>query len=177
MIHPYLKVVDEVPINNVAVVMLATSVQFNEFIRPVCLWTFNNDLSFIQKFQMFAVGYGRDENGIVSNVRKHAKVVLTDQNECQEKYHDLKMFFRESKAFCVTGTENESPCEFDECLFVKFNEKWYLRGIALRRFYYSDKSCGVGNSFPSLYQDIAKNSKWIQTKLKKKTKFFSSNYN
>lgn len=46
-LHPNIKEVDETPINNVAVVTLANQVPFNDFIRPICLWTFNDELRYV----------------------------------------------------------------------------------------------------------------------------------
>jgi uncharacterized protein YebE (UPF0316 family) len=162
ILHPNIKLVDEVPTNDIAIIVLSTSVEFSDFIRPVCLWTFSDDLNLIKNLPIYAVGYGNDENGIVSNVRKHAKVTLMNQNECEENYSFAKTFFIENKSFCVIGDENESPCKFDVILFVKFNGKWYLRGIFLRRFAYPNKSCPVGPSHPFLYHDVATNIKWIE---------------
>jgi hypothetical protein len=162
ILHPNIKEIDETPTNLIAIIVLSSSVEFSDFIRPVCLWTFNDDLNLIKNLPIYAVGYGRDENGIVTNVRKHAKVTLMDQNVCEEKYSNLRNYFSENKPFCVIGDKNESPREFDESLFVKFNEKWFLRGILLSTFTYPDGSCYVGPSYPFLYHDVASNIKWIE---------------
>jgi hypothetical protein len=164
--HPNTKLIDETTTNNIAIIVLSSSVEFSDFIRPVCLWTFSDDLNLIENLPIYAVGYGRDENGIVTNVRKHAKVTLMDQNVCKEKHSDVKNFSSKNKSFCVIGDENGSPCDFDECLFVKFNGKWYLRGILLRMFFYPNRSCKVGPSHPFLYHDIATNIKWIENIIK-----------
>jgi hypothetical protein len=167
ILHPNIKGVDEAQTNNIAIIVLSSSVEFSDFIRPVCLWTFSDDLNLIENLPIYAVGYGNDENGIVTNVRKHAKVILMDQNECEEKYSKwLKNFLSENKAFCVIGDDNGSPCEYDECLFVKFNGKWYLRGIYIRSWIYPNGSCYVGPSKPFLYHDIATNIKWIENIIK-----------
>jgi hypothetical protein len=162
ILHPNIKFIDETTTNYIAIIVLSTSVVFSDFIRPVCLWTFSDDLNLIKNLPIYAVGYGRDENGIVSNVRKHAKVTLMHQNECEEKYSKRKNFLSVNKSFCVIGDENGSPCEFDTCIFVKFNEKWFLRGFLLRKFAYPNGSCVVGPSDPFLYHDIAQNVEWIE---------------
>jgi secreted trypsin-like serine protease len=162
ILHPNIKNIDETPTNNIAIISLSSSVEFSDFIRPVCLWAIS-DLNLVRKPPTFAVGYGKDENGIETNVRKHAKVTLMDQNECEQKYSTwYKNFLSENKAFCVIGNENGSPCDFDTCLFVKFFGKWYLRGIILGKFPYPNGSCYVGPSYPFLYHDTAKNVDWIK---------------
>jgi hypothetical protein len=163
ILHPNIKYVDEASTNNIGIIVLSSPVEFSDFIRPVCLWTFSDDLNLIKNLPIYAVGYGNDENGIVSNVRKHAKVTLMDQNECEEKYSEVKNFLSVNKFFCVIGDENGNPCNYDQCLFVKFNGKWFLRGFLLRMFFYSNRSCRVGPSNPFLYHDIATNIKWIET--------------
>jgi uncharacterized protein YebE (UPF0316 family) len=162
ILHPNMKWIDGTPTNAIGIIVLSTSVEFSDFIRPVCLWTFSDDLNLIKNLPIYAVGYGRDENGSKTNVRKHAKVTLMDQNMCEEKYSHVKNFFNENKSFCVIGDKNGSPCAYDDCLFVKFNEKWYLRGILLRMIVNTDGSCFVGSSNPFLYHDIATNIKWIE---------------
>jgi hypothetical protein len=130
------------------------------------LWTFSDDLNLIKNLPIYAVGYGRDENGSKTNVRKHAKVTSMDQNVCEEKHSDVKNFLRENKSFCVIGDKNGSPC-FEDLfinLFIKFNGKWFLRGIFLRTYSYLNGNCAVGSSYayPFLYHDIAKNIDWIK---------------
>jgi hypothetical protein len=90
-----------------------------------------------------------------------------DQNVCEEKYSNLRNYFRVNKSFCVIGDENGSPCTHDQCLFVKSNGRWFLRGILFRAFTFRNGSCGVGPFYPFIYHDIARNVKWIENIINK----------
>ena len=99
----------------------------------------------------------------MTNVRKHARVHLTYQNECETEYADRPNIFQQSQTFCVVENENGSPCLPDECLFVKYYEKWYLRALLLTTYIDSNGNCVSG--FPYLYEDIQQNFEWIQFKV------------
>jgi hypothetical protein len=171
ILHPNLRYIDDVEADNVGIILLSALVEFTDFIRPVCLWTYGDDINLFKNLPIYAVGYGRDETGIPTKIRKHAKVVLIDDDDCQSKYLYAKNFFTENKAFCLLGNKNGSPCVFDECLFVKLNGKWFLRGIQLKSPLNENNSCNINYPFPAwypfLYHDIAKNTKWIQNVVEK----------
>jgi hypothetical protein len=162
ILHSNIKRIDEKYTNAIGIILLSASVELSDFIRPVCLWTFSDDSNLIKSLPIYAVGYGYDESGFVTNVRKYAKVTLMNQHECEENYPNLKNFLSENKSFCVIGDENGSPCINDECLFVKLNGKWFLKGIKLLMFAYPGRNCYVGPSYPFLYHDIGANIDWIK---------------
>lgn len=162
-LHPYLKETDDTRINDVAVVTLTSAVQFSDFIKPACLWTYNDDLNLISKSPLYAVGYGIDESGKNSNIRKYAKVTLTSKSACDNEYSNRLNYVREAKAFCVFGSDSGMACERDEYLFVKFFDKWYLRGTLARYYKLDDGTCNTQK--PLLYEELARHSKWIQTQI------------
>lgn len=164
VIHPYHKYQADTNINNIAITKLSRTAQINDFIRPVCLWTFNDDINLIRNLPLYAAGYGRDWSGEVSNIRKHAKVSLTTQQDCETKFsrQNEENLFPEGKLFCIRGVDGV-PCEYDNHLFVKYNERWYLRGLIELRFVYGNKSCVEKD--PILCEDIARNTRWIQSQI------------
>lgn len=165
LLHPYVMRIEDTPINSIAIVILKKSVEFSRFIKPICIWDMDTDLSLIEKSQLYGVGYGKDETGHFSGVRKHAKVSLQDMDECKLVFVDALDIFNETKLLCVKGSGKETPCFRDTPLFVKFNDKWYLRGVLLRlRFWTSNGTCILDK--PLLYEDISQNSQWILSQIK-----------
>lgn len=160
-VHPTMKEVDDTPINNVAVITLESLVQFSEFIRPICLWTFNDELRFVSGSAFYTAGYGADESGKVSNIRKYARISLVELQRCVNSYEKYQNIFHETNAFCAQGSSSESACDFDDFLFVKFNDRWYLRGLSLLNFHFDNfNTCNYNE--PVLYQDMAQLVSWIQ---------------
>lgn len=164
ILHPQLRSVDDTRINDVAVVTLDRPVKYNEFIRPICLWSGSDDLNLIKNSPIYAVGYGRDDTGEYSKVKKHAKVTLADQDDCEKYYSKYQNFFSQTKAFCVYGSAKGVPCERDVYLFVKYLDRWFIRGI-LKRFPVHDNIRACKSNEPFLYEDDAKHVKWIQTQI------------
>lgn len=163
-LHPNIKEVDETAINNVAVVTLSTLVPFNDWIRPICLWALNDELRYVSGSPFYSVGYGVDESGKVSNVRKYSRVSLVDLPRCERGFGNYPNIFHETNVFCVQGSSSESPCDFDDFLFVKFNERWYLRGLLLLNFHFDNfNTCNYGE--PILFQDMAQHVRWIQSQV------------
>lgn len=164
-LHPHVRRIGDTPINSIAIVSMKYSVQFNKFIRPICIWTFDNSIELIKYSHIYGVGYGKDDTGSFSGVRKHAKVSLKDEGLCREVYSDALDVFNETKLLCVQGNGRETPCFRDTPLFVKFNDKWYLRGILLRlRYWVSNGTCIFDK--PLLYEDVAQNYQWILSQIK-----------
>lgn len=165
ILHPYIRRIDDTPINSIAIVKMKKTVHFNKFIKPICIWDLDNDLHSIEKSQLYGVGYGRDESGNFSGIRKHAKVSVKDEEYCKYIYTDALEIFNETKLLCVQGNGRETPCFRDTPLFVKFNEKWYLRGILLRLRYWTSNGTCIADK-PLLYEDISQNSQWILSQIK-----------
>ncbi|KAG5670867.1 hypothetical protein PVAND_001100 [Polypedilum vanderplanki] len=162
------KVSSAFSIFNFAVITLDRNVKFNDFIKPICLWnldeTFENEL--IDK-SAYAVGYGVDESGEVSHIRKHVRVTITSDSTCRNDYKDEIDAGKDSKFFCIISIESDkTPCHFDSQLYVKVDDVWYLKGILCSaRMYMGFKICAV--SYPVLAEDISPYVKWINDEMKK----------
>ncbi|KAG5666070.1 putative CLIP domain-containing serine protease B15, partial [Polypedilum vanderplanki] len=151
-LHPHLKMKGGTLVNAVAIITLASYVPFNKFISSACLWTFSDDnLDTNKGSAMFGVGYGRDESGKVSNIRKYARMsLIADENTCKEIYLDRSEAFDETKLFCAQGDETSTPCESDTSLVMKFEDKWYIRGVMLTYRKWTSNGTCVYNK-PLLY--------------------------
>lgn len=164
VIHPNYQTVDGTDINAIAMLTLRKSVNFNDFIRPACVWNLqNDDIKSQIKNPFYVVGFGIDENG-VSNVKKHLRVNLINDADCKKKHFREENVFKSTNAFCISANEQDAaPCDYDYHLFVKNNNKWYLRGTLISFQRSSFGGC-VASYYP-MYEDMAKYKSWIQAQI------------
>lgn len=168
ILHPHLKIHGGTLINAIAIIYLTNAVQFNEYIRPICLWiTHNDNVSAIEDIPLYGIGYGRDESGNYSNKRKFAGMNLIADQVCREVYTDRSSAFDEAKLFCAKGNGIETPCDGDTSLVMKVDDKWYIRGMMLTyRQWTSNRTCVYDK--PLLYEYLGTHSQWILAQMKLK---------
>jgi hypothetical protein len=101
-------------INNLAVIFLKNSIQFTEFISSVCLWKFDTKVSDQVGQIAYGVGYGWDENRIVTGIRKFAPMTITDENECKGSvWGEWIENTPGLEYFCAKGDENNFAYVYD----------------------------------------------------------------
>lgn len=156
LIHPDIRVVNGMRINNVAIITLHAKVLFhkNNFMKPICMWMFKDDV--IDKSLIYSVGLDEDQlDGI-----KYSNVSIVDQNYCRGNYS--KIFpnaLSQTKTFCIANEDNF--CNANDAILVKYEERWYLRGIYSKYLRYKGSdSCIIDK--PILYEDIAPLTTFLQ---------------
>lgn len=168
-VHPEMRRTEHIYIKNIGIITLENAIAFSEFIRPVCLWQISDHLNLIKDLPIYGVGYGRDYTGKDSKVRKYVQVKLTEKSRCDNEFED----FDKIKGICIKS-DNGAPCWNDDTLFVKYNGKWYLRGLFSRAFVweqwflteiinFGDKTCNTFKPFG--YEDVAQLTQWIQDEI------------
>jgi hypothetical protein len=147
------------PINDFTVNFLKNPVQFTDFISPVCLWKFDTKASDQVGQIAYGVGYGWDENRIVTGIRKHVPMTITVDDECKSEYREWIENDPTREYFCAKGDENNFAYNRDDPLFMKINGKWYLRGFLMgfssaspRIMMYEDQSAKFVNWISSITQ-------------------------
>ncbi|CAG9807732.1 unnamed protein product [Chironomus riparius] len=123
ILHPSLQKVGKTVVNAIGIIVLETSVPYNKFIKPICLW--NNQNYFNKDLKIYAFGYGKDETGKHSKVRKYSRMMHTSNEVCKEVYADRSSAFESSKLFCAQDLSSRGklkfgdPCETtQQCSFV-----------------------------------------------------------
>jgi hypothetical protein len=162
--HPDYKFADNLPVINIAIIELSTSVEFTEYVRPVCLSSVTHGMNLMENSPIYAVGYGRNEKGELTNARKYARMTTVSKSACKAQFDGQQNFMKESSTFCVKGSKDGSPCHQDESLFVKYNGKWYWKGFSVIRFYLTSNpnTCSIS---PVLYEDSAQYTEWIRSQI------------
>jgi Trypsin len=145
------------------VITLEQPVTFNQYIKPVCLWPYGSDLNLIADAPLYTAGYRRNRAGNHLPDKKHARVKLNKQSVCNTKLPYLPLLFKSVKTICLTGNGVDGPCEGDVPLFVKYQEKWFLRGFQLKVYENANDTCY--DSLPVVYEDITTKVKWIRSKI------------
>ncbi|KAG5671267.1 hypothetical protein PVAND_001473 [Polypedilum vanderplanki] len=166
-IHPNAtKVSNSLSVNKFAIIKLSNAVNFTEFIRPVCLWTFSHNMEEIIGRDAYIVGYGVNFKGRETLTRKYARMTVTNSSACEQIYSNELKFENStsSRFFCAIGKNNEGPCKKDNQLFFKVGNSWHLRGILSTVVYLENGSCHVKK--PVLFEDIVGSVKWIESVVK-----------
>lgn len=155
ILHPNLKGTKP-RIANIAILKLKTPINFTQYIKPVCLWSFDNSRAISNQQIFYAVGYGVDDSGSVSIIRKH--MALTKQNDefCKRFY---RKGFRSGDFFCAKGN-GETPCKNDKPLYTKIDGQWYLKAMSSMFRIFKNNTCSL--RAPVLYEDLGLYSSWIQ---------------
>jgi hypothetical protein len=160
--HPRARKVTNSFITNIAsLITLEKNVKFTEFIQPVCLWAFDDNLSAIVGKDAYAVGYGEEDDEDDSLTRKHVLLSISDEETCKSEYGSDFNFANETSLFCAEGNGNEGPCYNDFQLYMKIDLKWYLKGITNTIKVDEYGECDVEK--PVLYEDIAPFVPWIKS--------------
>jgi hypothetical protein len=159
VLHP--KIRTQVPrSNDVAVIFLLSPILRSEFIAPVCLLPPGN-------FEVagkvgYAVGWGINEAGVVSEYKKKTPLTVSDQRDCQQSYSNY-FTSNNGKYFCAASPKKSSTaCELDDPFYMKIDRKWFLKGLINSYFFNPDENkCSL--SSPVLFEDVSSYTNWIQT--------------
>jgi hypothetical protein len=144
-------------VNNLAVVFIKKPIQFSKFVSPVCLLKLDTKASDQVGQIAFGVGYGKDKNEIVTGIRKYVTMTITDDNECKS-YWGKWIKNDPAKEYFCTKVDDSFPYFCDNPLFVKIDERWYLRGILntygtmIKRMLYEDQSAKLVKWISSITQ-------------------------
>lgn len=105
--------------NDIALLKLASPVEFTDYVRPLCLWEDDTDLNSIvhkagKRFFLIhryvqinflclatVVGFGFDETGYVTEQLTQAKMPVVSQEECIYSYPQFYSRFTSNKTLCA----------------------------------------------------------------------------
>lgn len=144
---------------DVAVLRMAITLTFTEFIIPVCPWQGENDLSKIVGQQGLVAGWGVTELGSTSTPT-YIKSKVVDKRQCVNNLQ--RMYSSNARIFCGDG-EGSVPCNGDSGsgLVIKRGNQYYLRGVVSKGLV-DPNTLKCDASKYAIYTDIALFRFWLR---------------
>ncbi|GJQ80661.1 hypothetical protein Trydic_g9245, partial [Trypoxylus dichotomus] len=153
--------------NDIAIITVEP-VEFNDFLRPICLW--EGDLQITGLIGQFGtiVGWGVDNtNASHTADLMEGKMPVVALETCL--YHDPNFFalFTSPKTFCAGGPNGTAVCSGDSGGGMVFprkgplgNEVWYIRGVVSVSPRDSESVCNTKTYY--VFTDVARHLDWIR---------------
>ncbi|XP_047470669.1 venom protease-like [Penaeus chinensis] len=149
--------------DDISILTLERDVEFNDFIRPVCLPFNYRSEEFLSK-HLAVVGYGRTATDVEpSKVPVSAVLNVVDLGTCQAKYDTLNFKVAITDSQLCAGSESGDSCGGDGGGPLNYFD------VNTRRFYVvGTVSLGVGcgnPDFPGIYTRVGAYLRWIKNNI------------
>lgn len=150
--------------DDISILTLERDVEFNDFIRPVCL-PFNYRSEEFLNQRLAVVGYGRTDaaSSTGSKVPVAAVLSVVDLGACQSTYDTLQYSFTLTDSQICAGSESGDSCGGDGGGPLNYFD------VNTRRFYVvGTVSLGVGcgnTEFPVVYTRVGAYLRWIKNNI------------
>ncbi|XP_037913354.1 serine protease SSP1-like isoform X2 [Hermetia illucens] len=151
--------------NDIAIIKLGTEVAFNEYIQPACLWDKSSiDLSAIVNKEGYVVGFGFNEEELLSNVLSQAILPVVSFSTCLESNRAYFGDVLTDKNFCAGYRNGTSVCNGDSGggMFFKIKDIYRLRGIVSQSVARDDKKLCDPKHY-AVFTDCAQYLDWIES--------------
>lgn len=149
---------------DIAVLIMRRRVKFNEFIRPICLWSDVDSLSSIEGQLGTVVGWGKDGMGnTLTHEPKKITIPVVSEAECLRS-SDTYRYITSERTFCAGGRDGTGPCNGDSGggMSFKRNNRWMLRGIVSAALADPiENTCNLDEFV--VFTDVAKFVSWIKS--------------
>ncbi|XP_063541269.1 serine protease gd-like [Cydia strobilella] len=152
--------------NDLLVLTFDKSVEFNNNIRPACLWNGNNDLNRIVGSSGVVAGWGSSELGPGSKGKGEPRMVripIVTTSMCRASRPDFHVF-TSNHTFCGGDRNGAGPCLGDSGggLYILDGGRWRLRGVVSLslRPENGESTCNLNEYV--IFTDAAKFIEWIK---------------
>ncbi|XP_044763935.1 serine protease gd-like [Coccinella septempunctata] len=154
--------------NDIALLKLLKPVKITDYVRPVCLWRGGSRLESIVGEYGAVVGWGFNQNGIVTNKLVRTFMPIVSREICINNYPGFYQHFTLGKSYCASFQNETSICNGDSGGGMIFSKKTpgshypthYLRGVI-------SLSVALQNEFRcddehfAIFTDIAEYLPWL----------------
>lgn len=167
LIHPDFKRTSEDSYDaDLAILITSKHIEFNRFIRPVCLWSDSMDQTeFIQQNGTL-IGWGRDNSdNILSDSPKMIELPTINYEECGERSKALRNAVS-NRTFCAGTLNGNGPCQGDSGggFMVYTQMGWTLKGVVSAGL--TDPNSGECKLTDYVvFTDVLKFLPWIRTNI------------
>ncbi|XP_070499055.1 chymotrypsin-like protease CTRL-1 [Chironomus tepperi] len=144
---------------DIAVLELVKSVQYTDYIQPICLIEPNSPISSLTDGEV--VGFGKSEKANHETIAQRINTPIQSNEKCiKSGQHESLVSHR---AFCGGSANGTGVCLGDSGsgLFVFKNGKFYLRGIVSASLRGSLYGCNV-NTY-AVFTDVIKFHSWVKS--------------
>jgi len=152
---------------DIAILKLVDEIQFNNFVRPICLAEEYSEVAEVSTG--IVVGFGITENGRVSNIANKLEISITDYHRCILKSPDISTFAT-ARTFCGGPADGRGVCSGDSGsgVYVKHNEIFYLRGLVSSSLVNNNFECNTYKQ--AIFTDVTQYHRWIKLDDTKKSR-------
>ncbi|XP_070504161.1 spaetzle-processing enzyme-like [Chironomus tepperi] len=153
--------------NDIALIRLVRKVQFNDFVKPICLQQ-DSSLTVLDLLgqSLVVTGFGQTEDVQSSNVKLHVTINVVENEKCNQVFRSEGRKLGSSQ-ICAGGNYNQDSCKGDSGgPLMKLTNKdgelfWVLYGVVS----YGATPCGIEGN-PAVYTKVDQYIDWIESKLK-----------
>uniref|UniRef100_A0A182UXP3 Peptidase S1 domain-containing protein n=1 Tax=Anopheles merus TaxID=30066 RepID=A0A182UXP3_ANOME len=100
-------------VNDIALIKLSSNITMNKYVQPVCLWTMDSNQELIVGKNGTIVGFGYNEQDILSDQLKQALIGVEDTFSCIASDRGVFGTHLTSDMFCGKGRKGVSACNGD----------------------------------------------------------------
>ncbi|XP_055635539.1 CLIP domain-containing serine protease B15-like [Toxorhynchites rutilus septentrionalis] len=152
--------------HDIALIKLATDIQFTDYIQPVCLWNRGEDRLLIREREGTIVGFGATATSGFSEVLNEAQLPVVDNQICLESNREIFARTLTNNMYCAGRRNGVNACNGDSGggMFFLIGEHWFVRGIVS----FSPVVESTGACDPQEYvvfTDVARYVDWIAHQL------------
>lgn len=147
--------------NDIALIKLRGSVEFNDFVRPACMPT--EDRNF-ENVELIVAGFGKTESSEKSRFKLKTEIVGVSNQACQNVYAN-DMIAITSNQICALGTSGQDSCTGDSGQPLIYANSKTSRLEVVGVVSYGPSPCGEFER-PGVYTRVAPYLNWIQSKLR-----------
>lgn len=148
--------------NDIALLRLLRAVEFNDYVKPICLPSSGNLSRRLQ-----VVGWGKTETRSESEVKLKVALPLADTDECARSYEEVRVTLGPGQ-FCAGGERDRDSCTGDSGgplmqvdADLDGSKKWSVVGVVS----FGPKKCGA-LGWPGVYTKVYDYVPWIMGKLR-----------
>ena len=156
--------------NDIAILHLQRSAEITDYVRVVCLWEEDINLSSIINRLGTVVGWGFDETGDVTETLMQAKMPVVSTETCIFSNRDFFSRFTSDKTYCAGFRNGTSACTGDSGGGMVFSKKgtennvvWQLRGVISLSVALQNEKVVCDTSNYIVFTDVAKHLDWIHS--------------
>ncbi|EAA00252.4 AGAP012276-PA [Anopheles gambiae str. PEST] len=162
-------------INDIALIKLSSNITMTKYVQPVCLWTMDSKKELIVGKNGTIVGFGLNEQDVVSERLKQALIGVADALTCIASDRSVFGTHLTSDMFCGKGQKGVSACNGDSGggMFFEVGGKWFVRGLVSFTPLRGNTTLCDPLKYTA-YTDVAKHLEWIKQYIDQRVLSFES---